>query len=183
MRISTEKGGKFAENRTLTDVNRRYFGLMADFLRLIDVNAGGLRLEKGQGILHLTISLSLSLSLFLTLSVRQAAQHDRAAANHLRDFERLTAVAREDLCLIKGDKPTPKTTHPIPHLTSSYTHPNKKSLRKQFSGLFVQTVLSFFFFFKLSKRYAERVWANCLPKLFSVGFIGVGGFWGWVFLP
>ena len=26
-------------------------GLMADFLRLIDVNAGGLRLEKGQGIL------------------------------------------------------------------------------------------------------------------------------------
>ena len=25
---------------------------MADFLRLIDVNAGGLRLKKGQGILH-----------------------------------------------------------------------------------------------------------------------------------
>ena len=29
-------------------------GLMADFLRLIDVNAGGLR---GQGILHLNINL------------------------------------------------------------------------------------------------------------------------------
>ena len=27
-------------------------GLMADFLQLIDVNAGGLRLRKGQGILH-----------------------------------------------------------------------------------------------------------------------------------
>ena len=30
---------------------------MADFLRLIDVNAGGFRLKKGQGILHLTDSL------------------------------------------------------------------------------------------------------------------------------
>ena len=28
-------------------------GLMADLLRLIDINAGGLRLKKGQGILHL----------------------------------------------------------------------------------------------------------------------------------
>ena len=28
---------------------------MADFLRLIDTNAGGLRLKKGQGILHLTL--------------------------------------------------------------------------------------------------------------------------------
>ena len=27
-------------------------GLMVDFLRLIDVNAGGFRLKKGQGILH-----------------------------------------------------------------------------------------------------------------------------------
>ena len=61
------------------------------------------------------------------------------------------------------------------------THPNKKSLRKQFSGLFVQTVLPLSF--KSNKRHAERVWANCLPKLFSVGFIGVGGFLGWIFLP
>ena len=61
------------------------------------------------------------------------------------------------------------------------THPNKKSLRKQFSGLFVQTVLPLSF--KLNKRHAERVWANCLHKLFSVEFIGVGGFLGWVFLP
>ena len=68
----------------------------------------------------------------------------------------------------KGKQPTPKTTHP-----------NKKSLRKQFSGLFVQTVLSISS--KLNKRHAERVWANCLRRLFSVGFIGVGGFWGWVF--
>ena len=31
---------------------------MVDFLRLIDVNAGGLRLRKGQGILHLRNSHS-----------------------------------------------------------------------------------------------------------------------------
>ena len=61
------------------------------------------------------------------------------------------------------------------------THPNKKSLRKQFSELFVQTVLPLPF--KLNKRHAERVWANCLCELFSVGFIGVGGFLGWAFLP
>ena len=55
MRISTESGGKFAEDRTLTDVNRRYLGLMAHFLQLIDVYAGGLRLKRGQGILHLKL--------------------------------------------------------------------------------------------------------------------------------
>ena len=49
----TENEGKIAENRALIDVNRRYFGSIADFLRLIDVNAGGLGLKKGQGILHL----------------------------------------------------------------------------------------------------------------------------------
>ena len=54
MRISTQKnGGKIAENRALTGVNRRYFGgFVTDFLRLIDVNAGGFRLKEGQGILH-----------------------------------------------------------------------------------------------------------------------------------
>ena len=45
------KRGKIAENRTLTDVNWRCFGVDADFLRSIDVNAGGLRLNKGQGII------------------------------------------------------------------------------------------------------------------------------------
>ena len=60
------------------------------------------------------------------------------------------------------------------------THPNKKSLRKQFSGLLVQTVLPLSL--KLNKRHPERVWANCLRKLFSVEFIGVGGFLGWVCL-
>ena len=50
---STKKRGKIAENRTLIDA---VSGLMADFLLLIDVNAGGLRLEKGQGILHRTLS-------------------------------------------------------------------------------------------------------------------------------
>ena len=36
---------------------------MADFLRLIDVNAGGLRQKRGQGILHLTFcSASISFS-------------------------------------------------------------------------------------------------------------------------
>ena len=69
-----------------------------------------------------------------------------------------------------------RKTHP-----KKTTHPNEKSLRKQFPGLFVRIVLPLSF--KLNKRYAERVWANCLPKLFSVGFIGVGGFLGWVFLP
>ena len=69
----------------------------------------------------------------------------------------------------KGEKPTPKTTHP-----------NKKSLRKQFSGLFLQTVLPLSF--KLNKRHAERVWANCLRKLFSIEFNGVDGFL-WAFLP
>ena len=42
----------------------------------------------------------------------------------------------------------------------------------------MQTVLPLSF--QLNKRYAERVWANCFRKLFSVGFIGVGGFLGWV---
>ena len=74
------------------------------------------------------------------------------------------------LFLFKGEKPTPKNTHP-----------NKKSLRNQFSGLFVQTVLPLSF--KFNKRHAERVWANCLHKLFSVEFIGVGVFGGWAFLP
>ena len=46
------KGGKITENRALTDVNRRYFGIYDRFLRLIDVNAGGFRLKKGQAILH-----------------------------------------------------------------------------------------------------------------------------------
>ena len=31
MRISTENGGKFPENRTLTDVNRRNFGVDGRF--------------------------------------------------------------------------------------------------------------------------------------------------------
>ena len=38
-------------------------------------------------------------------------------------------------------------------------------------------------FLEINRRHAERVWAYCLRKLFSVGFIGVGGFGGWVFLP
>ena len=35
--------------------------------------------------------------------------------------------------------------------------------------------------FELNKRYAERVWANCLPKLFSIGFVGVVFFGGGFF--
>ena len=46
MRISTENGGNITENRTLIDAISR---LMADFLRLINVNAGGFRLKKGPG--------------------------------------------------------------------------------------------------------------------------------------
>ena len=66
-----------------------------------------------------------------------------------------------------------------PHLLNPHLrHPNnEKNLPKQFSELFAQTVITPSF--KLNRRHAERVWANCLPKLFSVGFIGVGGFfWG-----
>ena len=61
-----------------------------------------------------------------------------------------------------------QTSWPLPRKT----HPNKNNLRKQFSGLFVQTVRPLSF--KLNKRHAERAWVNCLRKLFSVGFIGVG---------
>ena len=35
--------------------------------------------------------------------------------------------------------------------------------------------------FQLNKRHAERVWANCLPELFAVGFLGVGVFGGGLF--
>ena len=59
-------------------------------------------------------------------------------------------------------------------LNPKTTHPNKKSLRKQFSELFVQIVLPLSF--QLNRRHAERVSANCLRKLFSVGL------WdGWYF--
>ena len=51
-------GGKIPENRALTDV---ILGLMVDFLWVNDVNAGGLRPEKGQGILHLGFSCALKL--------------------------------------------------------------------------------------------------------------------------
>ena len=48
------------------------------------------------------------------------------------------------------------------------THPDEKSLLKQFSELFVQTLIPPAF--KLNRRHAERVWEDFLPKLFSVGF-------------
>ena len=48
------QGGKIAENRPLTDVHRRYSGFVANFLWLINVNAGVVRPKKGQGSLHLT---------------------------------------------------------------------------------------------------------------------------------
>ena len=40
---------KIAESSLLTDT---ISGFLADFLRLIDVSAGGFRLKKGQGIIH-----------------------------------------------------------------------------------------------------------------------------------
>ena len=48
VRMSTENGGTIAENRALTDVNRRYFGICGRFSAVIDVNSGGSR----QGIFH-----------------------------------------------------------------------------------------------------------------------------------
>ena len=58
-------------------------------------------------------------------------------------------------------KPTPKTTHP-----------NKKSLRKQFSELFVHTVLplSLNWTGSAQKEFGQTVCANCYELVF----------WGWV---
>ena len=42
-------------------------GLMVDFLRLIDVNAAGLRLKKGQEILHLTLCWEIGSSYWYRL--------------------------------------------------------------------------------------------------------------------
>ena len=61
------------------------------------------------------------------------------------------------------------------------THPSNKRKCEHFSELFVQSVLSLSF--RLSRRHAERVWANYLRKLFLVGFYGVGGFWRRVSFP
>ena len=46
MRISTDKVGKLQKPRTLIDA---ISGFMADFLRLIDVNAGDFPAKKGPG--------------------------------------------------------------------------------------------------------------------------------------
>ena len=53
--ISTENGGKIKEMGHWQMLIDGISGLIADFLRLIDVNAGGLRLQKGEGILHLRL--------------------------------------------------------------------------------------------------------------------------------
>ena len=53
MRISTENEGISQKTGRLKTLIDGILGVMADFLRLIDVNAGGLRLKKGQVILHL----------------------------------------------------------------------------------------------------------------------------------
>ena len=90
-------------------------------------------------------------------------RHCSACQSHTAMSYRIALMEWKIRERIKAEKPTPKNTHP-----------NKKSLRKQFSGLFVQTVLPLSF--KLSKRHAERVWANCLHKLFSIECIGVGVF-------
>ena len=61
--ISTENGGnsqKTGHEQTLIDA---ISGLMADFLQLIDVNAGGLRLKRVQEILHLRLFLRFFLRL------------------------------------------------------------------------------------------------------------------------
>ena len=50
MRTSTESGGKIAENRMLTDVNRRYSAVA------VDRHHQCRRLKKGPGILHLSFS-------------------------------------------------------------------------------------------------------------------------------
>ena len=52
MRISSQKVGKLhktGREQTLIDV---ISGFMADFLRLIDVSAGGFRSKKSRGILN-----------------------------------------------------------------------------------------------------------------------------------
>ena len=55
---------------------------MADFLRLIDVNAGGLRLKKGQGILHLAIWVRV----IVCLKLSRDNEESIFAARHLDDL-------------------------------------------------------------------------------------------------
>ena len=62
MRISTQKVGKLKKmggSQTLIDV---ILGFVANSLRLIDVNAGGVQLKKGQGILQPSCSKGISLN-------------------------------------------------------------------------------------------------------------------------
>ena len=61
--------------------------------------------------------------------------------------------------VFKGRKPTPKTTHP-----------NKKNLRKQFSGLFVQIALPLSF--SLKRGTSERVWQTVCADCFQSGLLG-----------
>ena len=76
-------------------------GLMADFLRLIDVNAGGLRLKRGQGILHLRL-MSSPLSVAATAFRRGGERRSKQGT--------LLTIAR--LC-----------SHPQPHLTQRVVLP------------------------------------------------------------
>ena len=52
MRISTDKVGKLQKIGRQQALIYAISGFVADFLRSIDVNAGGFRLKKGQGFLH-----------------------------------------------------------------------------------------------------------------------------------
>ena len=45
------KRGIITENRMLTDVTRRYFGVDGPFLRSIDVNAADLQLKRARELL------------------------------------------------------------------------------------------------------------------------------------
>ena len=51
--ISADTGGKSQNIGRQQTLIEGISGLIVDFLRSIDVNVGGLRLNKGQGILHL----------------------------------------------------------------------------------------------------------------------------------
>ena len=67
-------------------------------------------------------------------------------------------------------------TKEICHLVLTLGAISRKSLRKQFPELFVQTVLRVCV--KLHRRHAERVWENCLRNCFQSGLLGWVVLWG-----
>ena len=69
MRISAETEAKSRKIRRWQTSIDAISGLMVVFLQLIAVNAGGLRLKRGQGILHLSALSSKLLHAIFVLGI------------------------------------------------------------------------------------------------------------------